>query len=313
MRRLQILHELRARGTLVAVGQALSLSPSGVSQQLTLLQREVGVPLVEKIGRNVRLTPAGELLAEHAEALLNRLEEAENDLAARGGRVTGTFRIGAFASAITRLVAPCLPALTVRHPSLRVEVEHHETDRALHRLALGEIDLVLANEYEHLPRRRDHRLAHEPLLVEAVRVALPRRHTLTRRPGPIPLAELARAVWASGTQNTSHASMVTNLCNQLGGFHPDIRHRSDDPGVLLALVGKGRATTLVSQLVDAELDPAIEVRDLADHQPTRRLLAWFRASAAVRPATAAVLGALRTVVANTLSPNPSAGLKRTVK
>lgn len=293
MRRLQLLHELRARGTLAAVGQAMSLTPSGVSQQLAVLQREVGAALVEKIGRNVRLTAVGELLADHAEALLDRLEEAENDLTSRAGRVAGTFRIGAFATAITHLVAPGLPALAVRYPGLRVEIEHDGTDRSLHRLVLGELDLVLADEYEHFPRRRDRRLTHEPLLAEAVRIALPRRHALTRRPGPIPLSELVHAVWASGTPNSSHAAMVINLCNEFGGFHPDIRHRSDDPDVLLAFVGKARAVTLVPQMVDAELDPAVEVRELADHRPTRRLLAWFRTSAALSPATKAVLDAMR--------------------
>lgn len=293
MRRLQLLHELRSRGTLAAVGRALSLTPSGVSQQLAVLQREVGVPLVERVGRNIRLTPAGELLADHAEALLNRLEKAESDLFSHSGNITGTFRIGAFSTAITHLVVPCLPALTERYPRLRVEIEHDETDQVLRRLALGELDLALVDEYDHSPRRRDRRLSHETLLAEPVRIALPRQHPLAGRPGPVALSGLANSVWASGTPGTSHAAMVANICNRLGGFHPDIRHRSDDPAVLLALVGTARATTLLPGLVDAELDPTVMVRDIAGRRPTRQILAWVRAAAAVRPATAIMLEALR--------------------
>lgn len=293
MRRLQLLHELRSRGTLAAVGRALSLTPSGVSQQLAVLQREVGVALVERVGRNIRLTPSGELLADHAGALLARLAEAEHDLTSNIGHITGTLRVGAFATAISHLVAPSLPALARRYPGLRVEIEHDETDQALHRLALGELDVVLAEEYEHFPRHRDSRLTHEPLLEEPVRIALPRQHPLARSAGPVPLAGLAHSVWVCGKPNTSHASMVTSICNQVGGFHPDIRHRSDDPAVLLALVGTARATTLLPRLVDAELDPTVEMREIADLQPTRQVLAWVRTSATGRPASRILLDALR--------------------
>lgn len=297
IRRLQLLHELRARGTLAAVGRALSLTPSGVSQQLTVLQREVGVQLVERVGRNIRLTPAGELLADHAEALLTRLEQAANELTSHTGHITGTFRIGAFSSAITRLVAPCLAPLAARHPGLRVEIEHDETDQALHRLALGELDLVLVDEYEHFPRQRDRRLTHEPLLTETVRLALPRRHPLARRPGPVSLSGLAGSVWVAGTPGTSHATMVTNICNRFGGFHPDIRHRSDDPGVLLTLVDAACATTflpgLVDGMVDATRHPEVEVRDIAGRRPTRQVLAWVRKPAAGRAVTTIMLDALR--------------------
>lgn len=293
MRRLQLLHELRSRGTLAAVGRALSLTPSGVSQQLTVLQREVGVPLVERVGRNIRLTPAGELLADHAEALLTRLEQAENDLTSHTGLISGTFRIGAFSAAITNLVAPCLPDLAGRHPDLRIEIDHDETDEALNRLALGELDLVLIDEYENIPRHRDRRLSHEPLLVEPVRIALPRRHPLAQRPGPVALSGLANTVWAAGTPGTGHASMVTNLCNRLGGFHPDVRHRSDDPAVLLTLVGTACAATLLPGLVDAGRDPAVEVRDIAGRRQTRQVLAWVRKSTVARPVTRIMLDVLR--------------------
>jgi DNA-binding transcriptional LysR family regulator len=296
VRRLQLLHELRSRGTLAAVGQALSLTPSGVSQQLAVLQREVGVALVERVGRNIRLTSAGELLADHAGALLDRLAAAERDLTSHTGHISGSFRVGAFSTAITTLLAPGLPALARNHPDLRVEITHDETDRALRELALGELDLVLADEYVQFPRRHDHRLTGEPLLVEPVRVALPVRHPLARRPGPVALSALADSVWVAGTPDTSHASAVTALCAGLGGFRPDIRHRSDDPNVLLALVDAVRAATLLPRLVDADPHPRVAVRDIAGHRPLRRVLAWTRTSARDRPAVGILLDTVRAAV-----------------
>src|ERR687889_1351789 len=99
LRRLRLLRELSARGTIGAVAEALSYSPSAVSQQLAQLEREAGVPLLERAGRGVRLTDAGLVLVGHAEGLLERAALAEADLAAAEGSVTGRARIGSFPAA----------------------------------------------------------------------------------------------------------------------------------------------------------------------------------------------------------------------
>ncbi|GGQ03887.1 DNA-binding transcriptional LysR family regulator [Actinomadura coerulea] len=90
--RLRVLRELKLRGTLAAVADALGYTPSAVSQQLAQLQRDVGVPVVERAGRRLRLTEAGEVLVEHAEALLDRAKRAEEAALAASGRVAGTVR-----------------------------------------------------------------------------------------------------------------------------------------------------------------------------------------------------------------------------
>src|ERR671938_1515775 len=99
LRRLRLLRELNERGTIAAVADALQFSPSAVSQQLAQLEREAGVPLLERAGRNVRLTAAGQTLVGHADALLARLEAAEADLEATAEQVTGTLRVATFQSA----------------------------------------------------------------------------------------------------------------------------------------------------------------------------------------------------------------------
>src|SRR5918997_282759 len=106
LRRLRLLRELEARGTIAAVADALQFTPSAVSQQLAVLEREAGVPLLARAGRGVRLTDAAVVLVRHAEELLAGVERAEADLAAAAGAVTGVVRVGAFQTASLSLVLP---------------------------------------------------------------------------------------------------------------------------------------------------------------------------------------------------------------
>src|SRR5829696_5636374 len=110
LRRLRLLHELHARGTIAAVADALRFTPSAVSQQLAVLEREAGVPLLERSGRGVRLTDAALVLVGHADALLDRAARAEADLAAAAGAVGGRARIAAFQSVALRMALPAMEA-----------------------------------------------------------------------------------------------------------------------------------------------------------------------------------------------------------
>src|SRR4051795_9219785 len=106
LRRLRLLRELDERGTIAAVADALQFTPSAVSQQLAILEREAGVALLERAGRGVRLTDPALMLVEHADALLERAALAEADLAAAAGTVTGRARIAGFQSVVLRLGPP---------------------------------------------------------------------------------------------------------------------------------------------------------------------------------------------------------------
>src|SRR4051794_8580595 len=121
LRRLRLLRELNQRGTIAAVADALQYTPSAVSQQLTTLERETGVALIERSGRGVRLTDAALMLVEHANALLARAELAEAELAAAAGAVEGRGRIAAFQSVSFRLAIPAIAALARSAPALRCE------------------------------------------------------------------------------------------------------------------------------------------------------------------------------------------------
>ncbi len=293
LRRLRLLRELRDRGTVGAVATALDYSPSAVSQQLRVLERETGAELLERNGRRIRLTEAGLTLARHAERLLAAAEEAEAELAAADGSVTGTVRIAAFQTATLALVPPALSALSLAHPQLRLEVIEAEPEAALHALALGELDLVIADEWEYVPRVRLEGLLREELLSERVRLVLPAGHPLASGGRPVELAALAEAAWACGPPPSAHDKLVQRACRVLGGFSPDVRHRSTDLLVLLTLVRTGHAVTLLPDLVRAEDDSTLAVRDLAEGPLSRLVFTAVRAATAERPALAAVRAALR--------------------
>src|ERR687896_721506 len=106
LHRLRLLHELHARGTIAAVAEALRYTPSAVSQQLAVLERETGLPLLEKAGRGVRLTDAGIVLVRHAGALLERADRAQAELAAVAGNVAGRALIASFQSVALQIAVP---------------------------------------------------------------------------------------------------------------------------------------------------------------------------------------------------------------
>jgi DNA-binding transcriptional LysR family regulator len=292
-RRLVVLREFVARGTIAGAAEALAFTPSAVSQQLAQLQREAGVELFRKHGRRLELTDAGRLLAARAGGVLAALEQLEADLAGQAGAVRGTVRVAAFQTALRALVMPAVERLAAEHPALRVELVEWEGELSLPLLARGGLDVAVAEEYEHAPRPRLPELRREYLAADALLVALPRDHAAARGEGPVRLAELRDAVWATARADTSYADMFARICRSAGGFEPQIRHRVNDLGLLLDLVAAGQVAALVPALGDPAEDRRVAVRELADGRFTRALFVATREADRARPSTAAVVAAIR--------------------
>jgi len=298
LRRLRLLRELNKRGTIAAVADALRFTPSAVSQQLALLEREAGVPLLERAGRGVRLTDAALVLVDHADALLEHAELAEADLAAAAGTVTGRGRIAGFQSVMLWLALPAVEALARDAPRLRCEVIEAEPEQALPALALGDIDLVLGDEWQHHPRRLPQGVQRHDLLRDRVNVVLPAGHPATRRhENAVPLAELAGEAWTTGHAGMGWEEMTQRTCRELGGFDPDIRHRANDATISLALVARGLAVTLLPDLPMLGVEPGVAVRPIAEGSVSRAIFAATRSADAARPSTQALLAAVRDAVA----------------
>jgi DNA-binding transcriptional LysR family regulator len=294
LRRLRLLHELNRRGTVSAVADALSYSPSTVSQQLGVLQREAGTALFEPAGRRVRLTDAALVLVAHAEELLAAAERAEADLAAAAaGAVAGLVRVGSFQTASLHLLLPAMNALRESHPGVDVRLVEAEPEPALQALRSHALDLALADEWAGTPHPRWPGLDREDLFTEAVHVALPPHHPAADSGEPVPLAALAEEPWATGYPGGGMAGMVRRVCNEHGGFEPVVRHETNELTMLLALVAAGHAVTLLPELALTDRPPSIAVRPVADARLTRTLFTAVRAGADRRPALAAVREALR--------------------
>jgi DNA-binding transcriptional LysR family regulator len=285
-RRLAVLREFAAQGTIAGAAEALAFTPSAVSQQLAQLQREAGVELYRKVGRRLELTDAGRMLVERAGELLAQVEHVEAELAAQAERVSGTVRVAAFQTALAALAMPALDALAAAHPGLRVELVEAEAEESLPQLARGALDVAIAEEYEHAPRPRLPELERTYLDPDEMLLALPRVHA----DRPVALADLADATWATARAGTAYADMFERLCRSVGGFEPDVRYRVNDLRLLLALVADGRAAAMVPALGRPQ---GVTVRPIAEGRFTRALFVATRASDRERPSTSAVVAAIR--------------------
>jgi DNA-binding transcriptional LysR family regulator len=277
-----LLRELEVRGTLAAVADALSYSPSSVSQQLAQLEAEVGTRLLERAGRGVQLTPQARILVEHVEVLLHQLDLAEADVAASIGQVSGELRVATFQTAALALVPAALDTIRAGHPGLRVRVRHREPELALAALAARDFDLVLAEEYpgNPLPRRAGIELV--PLCTDRLRLA---------GDGARSLGALATRPWIMEPPGSPARDWAVAMCRE-AGFEPDVRFESIDLLLHARLVEQHHAAAFLPDLVWAGGPPTVALTDLPARRSTRRIVTACRAGARHHPAINALRAAL---------------------
>jgi DNA-binding transcriptional LysR family regulator len=291
VRRLRLLRELALRGTIAAVAEALAFTPSAVSQQLGVLEREAGLPLLERTGRRVMLTPAGQKLVEHAEAVLERLEQAAAELVDAREGLAGPLRIGTFPTAARAIVPAALTALARRHPGLEPMVSEIDPAGVADALRAGELDVALIHDYDFVPSLAEPGLATAPLCSESMYLASAPPRPAEATGGSV-IGRCADAHWITATPGTLCHTMTIRAC-QAAGFTPRVRHRVDEFATVLALVAAGQGVALVPRL--GVVDPPAEV--ILTRLPIhRRTKIAFRSGAAGHPAVAAITAALRTAV-----------------
>lgn len=292
VRKLRILRTLRDRGTVTATAEALLMTPSAVSQQLTNLAGQLGVPLLEPQGRRVRLTDAAHLVLRHAEAVFAQLERADADLAGYLRGESGQVRVGAFSTAVPALVVPAVRILAAEdRPGPQVRVREAEAAEAYELLSAGEVDLALSLA-AHAPTARDPRFTLLPLLADPLDVALPAGHRLAGAPA-LRLADLSREAWIFG--GSGPWSEITTAACEAAGFVPEQAHSAAGWTAILAMVRAGMGVALVPRMVSASDRPrdGVVMRILEADRPYRHVVAAVRQGAEHGPATARVLAALR--------------------
>ncbi|MFB7368513.1 LysR family transcriptional regulator [Streptomyces sp. NPDC056222] len=291
-RRLHILRAVADHRTVTAAAAALYLTPSAVSQQLAALEQETGHRLVERNARGARLTPAGEILLSHANAVLAQLERAESELAAYGSGEAGTVTVAAFATGIGLVVAPAITGLARTSPGIRVRVRDAEGDESLLMVLDRQVDVAVAVEYRGAPGEDDARLTRVPLYAEPFDAVLPPGHPLAAG-DRVALADLAKDAWiGQSAGNPCHD--VTVLACEYAGFAPRLEHSSDDFRAVVALASAGAGVALVPRSALSGMAPdAAVIRPVDGVAPTRRVFAAVRRGAEDHPLISPVLDALR--------------------
>ena len=293
LRRLRMLRELHRRGTVTAAAAALHYSPSGVSQQLAQLEREVGVKLVERHGRGVQLTELGVLLSEHAESILGSVEQATTALERAQEGVTARLTAGVWASVASGLLPAALVALAADYPGIEVRTVELAPEETADAVRDGQLDLSFVIDYSDYPMPWDPGLAREVIAVERLHAAVPTGAVPGRT---VSLTELAEHPWILAGPR-SHFGRAVRIACQRRGFEPRIVHAVHEQATAVALVAGGLGVTLVSDLALGLLPPGVDIVTL-DEPVMRTVSIAFRASATPRPSLRLVIDAVRTAAAH---------------
>ncbi|WP_434621645.1 LysR substrate-binding domain-containing protein [Arthrobacter sp. A5] len=280
VRRLRLLRELKIRGTLAGVAEALNFSPSSVSQQLALLEKEAGVQLLRKSGRRVQLTPQAQILIDHTSELLETLERAEADLAASVTNVTGTVRLAVFQSAALALMPDALTIMRHEYPDVRIEMTQKEPETALYETWARDFDLVIAEQYPGHAAPRYPELDRVTLTSDAIRLATPPSAPGGEAIGS--LADTAPLPWVMEPRGAASRHWAEQACRQ-AGFEPDVRYETADLQAQIRLIESGNAVALMPDLVWTGRKTTVRLLELPG-QPRRTVFTSARSASRRRPA-----------------------------
>ncbi|WP_030018602.1 LysR family transcriptional regulator [Streptomyces monomycini] len=297
LRLLQTLRVLHAQATVTATARALNLSPSAVSQQLRQLSRQVGADLLERDGRRLRLTEAGQVLLGHADALTAQWERVRADLGRHDAGPYRTLRVGGFATSVGSLLAPAAQALLREPRPVRALLTETDTDKCYRQLLSSEIDIAVLTPLSGSPPLDDERFDQQPLLDEFQDLAVPAGHPFTAR-DHIELADAAREDWISAHHDQNRLTRA--LCTA-AGFAPRLTHHADAWHGVLAMVAHGLGVCLVPRLVPCTAhEGVVRVPVHGDPRPLRRVLTCVRRGSHQQESIARGLAALRASAARAL-------------
>ncbi|MFG2642320.1 LysR family transcriptional regulator [Streptomyces sp. NPDC048370] len=284
VRRMQVLRAVVTSGSVTAAAANLGYTPSAVSQQIAVLEKEAGIALLERFGRGVRPTAAGLLLTEHAAVIGRQVAEAETALAdLRAGR-TGQVAVRYFATAGADLVAPALARFRSEHPGVRVDLRIAEGARPD-----PEADLTLVVRPRDVHSEDGLRLVH--LADDPYRAVLPKGHRFADR-RLVELAELADEPWVGSERAGPCLDAVLEAC-AAAGFTPDIAVECEEYATAQGFVAAGLGISLIPLMGLGSRHPNVVVRRLRGPEPVRSIHAAVRESSLALPAVRGLLTALQ--------------------
>lgn len=287
-------------GSITAAAVALGFSQPAVSQQLARLESRLGMPVIERVGRGVRLTEAGMVLARHSLAVETALDAAAGELAELAGLRSGRVRIAAFPSASAAIVPSVLARMRALHPGIAVTYREAEPPEAVALVRDNSVDLALTFSYPgdvaDPHGESAHGLRVTELRREEIRVVLPSHHSAASG-AAVDLADLAEEDWIAGCPRCR--GHLLELCVR-NGFIPRIACETDNVAAVFGLVENGIGVAILPVLAIESVGsrPGVAIRPTTslDHRTVHAVTA----SGAERiPALAATLASLAAVVAST--------------
>jgi DNA-binding transcriptional LysR family regulator len=258
-RRLELLAELSRLGSMRAVADTLGTTTSTVSQQIAVLAREMGTPLIEPDGRRVRLTPAGRRLAEHAVRILAAVEAAQLDLGPEA-EPSGTLRVAGFATALRAYLLPVVTGLAATHPRVRVLVREHEPAEALQLLATDHVDLALVYEYNLAPATVGPAMHSTPLWTARWGLGVPAGESAASETTLQVFARFRNYNWIGNSRNSADEDVIRALAS-MAGFTPRITHQADSLDLVQDMIVAGMGVGLLP--VGHEIRPGARFLPLA--------------------------------------------------
>lgn len=285
------LRAVDTHGSVVAAADALGFTPSAISQQVKRLEKQTGVPLLERVGRGVMLTDHGRRLVASGSRLLSDLEELESGLQRDAGRVAGRLRIAAFSTAMRGLLAPVVRDLLDRHPELSLVLTEREPWDTVDLVASGQQDIGIVHSWGDVPLHVPEHLVAVTIARDVADVIVPRGHRLSRRTRLSP-RDLLDEPWVATPEGSICRQWLMRMYDGTGRA-PRIAHVAMEFDSHLALVGAGLGIALVPRLGRGTLSD--DVVAVAAHRPTptREITVVHRASMAGSPAVSSVVDALR--------------------
>jgi DNA-binding transcriptional LysR family regulator len=284
-RRLRLLRVVALAGSVAGAARTLHLTPPAVSQQLTLLEREVGTTLMHRSRHGVTLTAAGQRLAMRAERIEQELLAARRDIAELTGQNQGTVRLAAFQSVMQRLIVPALDVAAANDPAVQVEVVEAYGPSVIERLHTGELDAAIIEQDRDERRPRRPGIRHIPLMFDAYRVVVPTSWHIE----PKAFADLNGRSWVAGPPGTACDVALRRLLDRLN-VRAEIRDVCVEFPSVLALVAAGRGAAIVPQLALGH--PGTVTCPQVDIGGRNLLIAHRRSTASADPPLQAIVRAL---------------------
>lgn len=281
LKRLRFLREVAERGTISAAADALAYTPSAISQQISILEEELGTPLLERQGRNVVLTRAGRALVAHSQSIFDAVERASTAVTEASGDVEGELVVGALQSVMVNLLPATVKSMSVVYPKLRLHVVEQGHLDAARELRLGALDVAVDQTYTNVPNGGHEGLVKHQILDEPMYLVVPEDSPVRR------LSDLSDWPWvAPPLISCDCGRALRDLCRN-AGFDPDVRFETDDYGVTLELISSIGLVSVLPALTVTKLPAGIRLVPISGVK--RKIVALTRPAGSDHPGVMAFI------------------------